>query len=102
MTTNMHTPDNDTIVAELRRGREEYAASLGYDIELIAEDTERRARAVREAMARLAEDPNAIADLLRSKRWNGGRGQLGPAMPMDSASRRFRFNDSGISALRSD
>jgi hypothetical protein len=40
----MHTPDEDPIVAEVRRIREEYAAKFGYDMKLIDEDTKRRAR----------------------------------------------------------
>ena len=36
--------DNDPIVAEIHRIREEYAAKFGYDIERMSEDTERRAR----------------------------------------------------------
>ncbi len=74
----MHALDNDPIVAEVRREREEYAASLGYDIKLIVADTNRRGQEIVEAMARLDKDPNALTDLLRSRRWNGGRGQLGP------------------------
>jgi hypothetical protein len=31
---NMHTPDEDPIVAEVRRFREEYAAKFGYDLKL--------------------------------------------------------------------
>jgi hypothetical protein len=73
----MDAPDNDPIVAEVRREREEYAASLGYDIKLIQEDTNRRGEALDEAMARREKDPNAIIDLLTSKRWNGGRGLFG-------------------------
>ena len=69
--------DNDPIVAEVRREREEYAASLGYDIQLIVADTNRRGQALHEAIARLDEDPNALNDLLDSKQWNGGRGQFG-------------------------
>jgi hypothetical protein len=48
---NMHTPDEDPIVAEIRREREEYAAKFGYDMKLIIEDTKRR---VRELRARFA------------------------------------------------
>jgi len=72
----MHTLDNDPIVAEIRRAREEYAASLGHDIQLIVADTNRRGQALDEAVARLDGDPNALADLLGSKRWNGGRGRF--------------------------
>jgi hypothetical protein len=68
--------DEDSIVAEIRRVREEYAASLGYDIQLIVADTNRRGQALHEAIARLDEDPNALNDLLDSKRWNGGRGRF--------------------------
>jgi hypothetical protein len=70
----MDTQDNDPIVAEIRRHREEYAASLDYDIKLITADTNRRGKALAEAMSRRDKDPNAIIDLLSSKRWNGGRG----------------------------
>jgi hypothetical protein len=73
----MHAPDNDPIVAEIRREREEYAASLGHDIQLIVADTNRRGQALHEAITRLDEDPNALNDLLDSKQWNGGRGQFG-------------------------
>jgi hypothetical protein len=45
---NMHTPDEDPIVAEVRREREEYAAKFGYDMKLINEDTKRRGRVLRE------------------------------------------------------
>jgi hypothetical protein len=48
---NMHTPDEDPIVAEVRREREEYAARFGYDMKLINEDTKRRARVLRELFA---------------------------------------------------
>jgi hypothetical protein len=73
----MHAPENDPIVAEIRREREEYAASLGHDIQLIVADTNRRGQALHEAIARLDEDPNALNDLLDSKQWNGGRGHFG-------------------------
>jgi hypothetical protein len=69
--------DEDSIVAQIRREREEYAASLGYDIKLIAADTDRRGQELIEAIARLDENPNALNELLDSKRWNGGRGQFG-------------------------
>jgi hypothetical protein len=48
---NMHTPDEDPIVAEVRREREEYAAKFGYDMKLIIADTKRRARVLREFFA---------------------------------------------------
>ena len=44
----MYTPDEDPIVAEVRREREEYAAKFGYDMKLINEDTKRRGRVLRE------------------------------------------------------
>ena len=47
----MHTPDEDPIVAEVRREREEYAAKFGYDMKLIIADTKRRARVLRELFA---------------------------------------------------
>jgi hypothetical protein len=47
----MHTPDEDPIVAEVRREREEYAAKFGYDMKLINEDTKRRGRVLRELFA---------------------------------------------------
>jgi hypothetical protein len=47
----MHTPDEDPIVAEVRRIREEYAAKFGYDMKLIDQDTKRRARVLRELFA---------------------------------------------------
>jgi hypothetical protein len=53
----MHTPDEDPIVAEVRRIREEYAAKFGYDMKLIDEDTKRRARVLRELFA-----PHDLAD----------------------------------------
>jgi hypothetical protein len=68
--------EDDPIVAEIRRAREEYAESLGHDIQLIVADTNRRGQALDEAVARLDEDPNALGDLLGSKRWNGGRGRF--------------------------
>jgi hypothetical protein len=71
------TDDDDPIVAEVRRHREEYAASFGYDIKLMANDMNRRGQALTEAMARLGDDPKAIINLLSSKRWNGGLGPLG-------------------------
>jgi hypothetical protein len=56
---NMHTPDEDPIVAEVRRFREEYAARFGYDMKLIDEDTKRRARVLREMFAPHDQDENA-------------------------------------------
>ena len=53
----MHTPDEDPIVAEIRREREEYAAKFGYDMKLMDEDTKRRARVLRELFA-----PHDLAD----------------------------------------
>ena len=50
--------DDDPIVAEVRRIREEYAAKFGYDMKLIDEDTKRRAR---ESRARFALE-NHIAE----------------------------------------
>jgi hypothetical protein len=47
----MHTPENDPVVAEVRRIREEYAAQFGYDMKLIDEDTKRRARELRARFA---------------------------------------------------
>jgi hypothetical protein len=47
----MHPLDNDPIVAEVRRIREEYAAKFGYDIKLMNEDTKRRARVLRALFA---------------------------------------------------
>jgi hypothetical protein len=47
----MHTPDEDPIVAEVRRIREEYAAKFGYDMKLMDEDTKRRARELRARFA---------------------------------------------------
>ena len=69
---------DDPIVAEVRRHREAYFASLGYDLDLHDVDVERRAQALTEALAREKTDPNALTDLLSSKRWNGGMGPLGP------------------------
>jgi hypothetical protein len=43
--------DDDPIVAEVRREREEYAAKFGYDMKLINEDTKRRAWVLRELFA---------------------------------------------------
>jgi hypothetical protein len=71
----MHTPDEDPIVAEVRREREEYAAKFGYDMELIIADTKRRARVLRALFAHdqaaenanineLADDPN-VAEVRR-------------------------------------
>jgi hypothetical protein len=46
--SNMNQPnDQDPIVAEVRREREEYAAKFGYDLKLMDEDTKRRARELR-------------------------------------------------------
>jgi hypothetical protein len=53
----MHTPDEDPIVAEVRREREEYAAKFGYDMKLINEDTKRRGRVLRELFG-----PHDLAD----------------------------------------
>jgi hypothetical protein len=49
--------DDDPIVAEVRRVREEKAAKFGYDMKLIDEDTKRRARVLRELFA-----PHSLAD----------------------------------------
>ena len=43
--------DDDPIVAEIRREREEYAAKFGYDIKRMSEDTKRRGRVLRELFA---------------------------------------------------
>jgi len=43
----MHNPDNDPIVAEIRRFREEYLARFGYDMKLVDEDVKRCARELR-------------------------------------------------------
>jgi hypothetical protein len=40
---NTHEHDNDPIVSEVRRFREEYLASFGYDMNLVAEDIKRHA-----------------------------------------------------------
>jgi len=73
----MHQPnDDDPIVAEVRRYREENAAQFGYDMRLIDEDTKRRARVLRVLfpphdqaaekanMNELADDPN-VAEVRR-------------------------------------
>jgi len=74
---NMNTLDDDPIVAEVRREREEYAASFGYDMKLIIADTKRRARVLRELFApndqadenanmnELADDDTNLAELHR-------------------------------------
>jgi hypothetical protein len=54
---NMRTPDEDPIVAEVRREREEYAAKFGYDMKLIIADTKRRARVLREFFAPDDQEP---------------------------------------------
>jgi hypothetical protein len=74
---NMYTlDDEDPIVAEVRREREEYAAQFGYDMRLIDEDTKRRARVLQALfpphdqaaenanMNNLADDPN-VAEVRR-------------------------------------
>lgn len=53
----MHNPDEDPIVAEIRRIREEHAAKFGYNIKLMSADTKRRARVLREMFA-----PHQFAD----------------------------------------
>src|ERR1700730_3821763 len=56
--TNMdERDDDDPIVAEVRREREEYAARFGYDMKLMDEDTKRRGRVLRELFA-----PHLLAD----------------------------------------
>jgi len=69
---------DDPIVAEIYQHRQAYLASLGHDMDLYYVDVERRAQALTEALAREKTDPNALTDLLSSKRWNGGMGPLGP------------------------
>jgi hypothetical protein len=50
--SNMNWPnDDDPIVAEIRREREEYAAKFGYDLKLIEENAKRRARELRSGLA---------------------------------------------------
>ena len=50
--------DDDPIVAEVRREREQYAAKFGFDLKLIEERANRRARELR---AGLAPDVDADA-----------------------------------------
>ena len=69
---------DDPIVAEIHQHRQAYLASLGNDMDLYYLDVERRAQALTEALAREKTEPNALIDLLSSKRWNGGMGPLGP------------------------
>jgi hypothetical protein len=47
-------------------------------MKLIWKDIDRRAEAIHEAMASEEQNPNALRELLSSKRWNGGLGPLGP------------------------
>ena len=51
--------DEDPIVAEVRRQREENAAKFGYDMKLIDEDAKRRARVLRALFAPHDPDENA-------------------------------------------
>ena len=58
--------DDDPIVAEVRRVREEYAAKFGYDLKRMDEDTKRRGRVLRELFAPHLltdeeDDPNDVA-----------------------------------------
>jgi hypothetical protein len=43
--------DDDAIVAEVRREREEYAAKFGFDLKLIEERANQRVRALRAGLA---------------------------------------------------
>jgi hypothetical protein len=54
---NASTDDDDPIVAEVRRVREEIAAKCDHDYDRIAEYVRQQAREIRERMARQQYEP---------------------------------------------